>query len=312
MSASQKTPGPLGAARRPVENFKGIFWITVSGLCFVLMSAIVRHLGSDMSPFQAAFIRYVIGGLFVLPLALRLNFDGFRRARWGLHLGRGLIHGVGVLGWFYAVAYVPIAEVTALLFTAPIFTTIGAAVFFGERLHAHRIAAALAGLAGAMVILRPGIEIVQLGSIAMLIAAPSFAISALIAKRLTEREDTIVVMAILTIFVTLMLLPPALMVWRQPTPMEMVWLGLIAAIATVAHYSMTQAIAVAELTVTQPFSFTQLVWATLIGYWAFGELPDIWTWIGAAIIVASVTYIAHRERLAGLQSGRRGTSGPLP
>ena len=202
---------PQSAARRPVENFKGIFWIIVSGLCFVLMSAIVRHLGSDMSPFQAAFVRYVIGGMIILPIVLRLKFAELRRARWGLHLGRAAIHVVGVFGWFYAVANVPIAEVTALLFTAPIFTTIGAALFLGERLHAHRIAAALAGLAGAMIILRPGIEIIQLGSVAMLIAAPSFAASALVAKRLTERESTLVVMAVLTLLVTLMMVPAALM-----------------------------------------------------------------------------------------------------
>ncbi len=289
---------PPGAARLPADNFKGIFWVIVSGLCFVVMAAIVRYLGSDLSPFQAAFIRYLIGLAILTPLVLFLDFGGLRRARYGLHLVRGIIHSDAVLCWFYAMARLPIAEVTALLFTAPIFTTIGAALFFGERLHAHRIGAAVAGLVGAMIVLRPGIEIIQLGSIAMLIAAPSFAISNLIAKRLTESEGTTVVVAVLTLFVTLMLVPAALMVWRLPTLEEMAWLGLIAAVATVAHYSMTQAIAVAELTVTQPFNFTQLVWAAFIGFWAFGELPDVWTWIGAAVIVASVTYIAHRERLA--------------
>ena len=210
---------------------------------------------------------------------------------------RGIVHGIGVMLWFFAMARIPIAEVTALGFTAPIFTTIGAALFLGEGLRARRIAAVLLGFAGAMVILRPGIVAVNPGAIAQLMAAPLFAVSFIVAKKLTETQPPTVIVAYLSIFVTLVLLPPALMVWRTPTWEELSWLTLIAMLATLGHLTLTQAFRAAELTVTQPVSFLQLVWATLLGLAVFGEQPDLWTWIGGAIIVGSATYIAHRETL---------------
>ena len=151
------------------------------------------------------------------------------------------------------------------------------------------------GFAGTVVILRPGGEAIDLGAIAMLVAAPLFACSFLIAKRLTATESSASIVAIMSIFVTLTLAPPAFAVWRTPTWEELGWLLATATFATAGHYTLTQAIRAADLTVTQPISFLQLVWATLLGLYVFGEVPDAWTWIGAAIIVGSATYIAHRE-----------------
>ena len=101
----------------------------------------------------------------------------------------------------------------------------------------------------------------------------------------------------MTIFVTLALLPGAILDWRTPTWEELGWLILTAVFATLMHLAMTQAFRVAEITVTQPISFLQLVWATLLGYYVFAEQPEIWVWIGGGVIVASATYIAHREAL---------------
>jgi drug/metabolite transporter (DMT)-like permease len=299
-----KTSDPRAAPGSASANLKGIGWMLLSGLMFVAVTGIVRHLGTDMSPMQAAFIRYVFGLFLVIPLLLRLDggawqFSGGRRRarRLGLHALRGLVHGIGVMLWFYAMARIPIAEVTALGFTAPIFTTIGAALFLGERLRARRIGAVLVAFGGAMIILRPGFEVVSAGALAQLTAAPLFAISMLIAKKLTETESSASIVAHLSIFVTLVLLPGALMSWRTPTWEEIGWLFLTALFATLMHLAMTQAFKVAEITVTQPISFLQLVWATLLGYYVFAERPEIWVWIGGGVIVASATYIAHREAL---------------
>ena len=196
---------------------------------------------------------------------------------------------------FYAMAHIPIAEVTALGFTAPIFTTIGAALFLGERVRARRIGAVLVGFAGAMIILRPGIAAIDPGAIAQLIAAPLFAASFILAKKLTETDSSGVIVGVLTVIVTLMLLGPAMLVWRTPTLGELGWLFATASFATAGHLTLTQAFRSAEITVTQPVAFLQLVWATLLGFYVFGEQPDKFTWIGAAVIVSSATYIAHRE-----------------
>jgi drug/metabolite transporter (DMT)-like permease len=252
-----------------------------------------------MNPVQAAFLRFAIGLGLLAPVFLRVPF---RPHRLGAHARRGLVHGLAVMLWFFAMARIPVAEVTALGFATPIYVTIGAALFLGERWRPRRVAAVLVGFLGVLVILRPGIEVVQVGAVAQLLATPLFAISFILAKKLTETETNASIAAYLAIFVTLVLLPPALLVWRTPTWEEMAWLFAIAVLATLGQMTMTQAFRSAEMTVTQPATFLQLVWATLIGIAFFGEEPALWTWVGAAIVIAAATYIAHREAIARVRS----------
>ena len=195
-------------------------------------------------------------------------------------------------------ARIPIAEVTALGFIAPVFTTLGAVLFLGERLRSRRIGAVLVAFGGAMIILRPGFQEISAGALARLAAAPPFVVSFLFTKRLTETETSPSIVAHLSIFVTLALLPGAIMAWRTPTWEELGWLFLAAVFATLMHLAMTQAFRCAEISVVQPFTFLQLIWATLLGYYVFAERPEVWIWIGGALIVASATYIAHREAFA--------------
>ncbi len=301
---------PDGMPENTAGNLKGIGWMLLSGLLFVGVTGIVRHLGTDMSPIQAAFIRYAFGLVLVIPLLLRLGGGAWgrsRRRRLGLHALRGLIHGIGVMLWFYAMARIPIAEVTALGFTAPVFTTIGAALFLGERLRARRIGAVLVAFGGAMIILRPGFQEISAGALAQLAAAPLFAVSFLIAKKLTETETSPSIVAHMAIFVTLALLPGAIVAWRPPTWEELGWLFLTAVFATLMHLAMTQAFRCAEISVVQPFTFLQLVWATLLGYYVFAERPEIWIWIGGGVIVGSASYIAHREAVARRSRRKRET-----
>ena len=275
-----------------------IAWMLVTSLLFVAVTGIVRHLGSDLPAVQAAFLRYVIGLGFMLPFLYRtLRVRPIPR-RLGLHVLRGVVHGGGVILWFFAMARIPIAEVTAIGFTAPLFTTIGAVLFLGETLRARRIAAVIAGFLGTVIILRPGVEAIHIGALAQLAAAPLFACSFIVAKKLTETESGPAIVAWLSVFVTLVLLAPALLVWRTPTAEELLWLTATAACATAGHYTLTRAMLLAELTMLQPFMFLQLIWASLLGLVAFGEVPDVWTWVGGAVIVSAATYIAHRESLA--------------
>ncbi len=291
-----KSSPALKASTPPVNStVRGLGWMLVTGLLFVGVTGIVRHVGSDMNAVQAAFLRYAIGTAFLLPVFFRGGLDTIIPKRFALFSARGVVHGIGVMLWFYAMSRIPIAEVTALGFTAPIFITIGAALFLGERLRARRIAAVVIGFLGTLIILRPGLTIVDPGAWAQLLAAPLFAASMIMAKKLTETQSSTVIVAHLSLTVTIVLAPLALYFWRQPTPEELFWLVLVALIATLGHYTMTQAYRQADITVTQPVTFLQLVWATLLGLYVFGEEPDMWTWIGGAIIVGSATYIAHRE-----------------
>ena len=289
-------------------TLRGIGWMVLTGIMFVCVTVIVRHLGSDMPAIEAAFIRYAIGLVLISPVFLRLKRSPIEWADMKLHVGRGIVHGVGVMLWFYAMARIPIAEVTALGYTSPIFVTIGAALFLGERLQMRRIAAVLAGLLGTFIILRPGFQEIGLGQMAQLLAAPFFAASFILAKLMTKRTDPAVIVGMLSIGCTLVLLPGAIWQWRTPTSEEVFWLAMTAVFATAGHYTLTQAFKATPITVTQPISFLQLVWAAILGIILFGEALDPMVILGGAVIVGAATYISHRELVAA----RKGVTPPAP
>ena len=264
-------------------------------MLFVGVTVAVRYLGTSMNPVQAAFIRYCFGIVLILPLLSRAGLMSLDRGRLGFHALRGLLHGGGVILWFLAMSRIPISEVTALGFTTPIFVTLGAAVFLSERLKPYRVAAVLIGFIGALLILRPGLRVIDIGALAQLGAAPLFACSYLMAKSATRREASSMIVVLLSVFCTLTLALPALLVWRTPTLEELLLLGLTALLATSGHYCMTRALEAAEVSAVQPFTFLQLVWATILGLILFDETPDVWIWIGGAVIVGSATWMAQQE-----------------
>ena len=264
-------------------------------MLFVGVTVAVRYLGTNMNPVQAAFIRYCFGIVLILPLLSRAGIMSLDRDRLGFHALRGLVHGGGVILWFLAMSRIPISEVTALGFTTPIFVTLGAAAFLSERLKPYRVAAVLIGFIGALLILRPGLRVIDIGALAQLGAAPLFACSYLMAKSATRREASSMIVVLLSVFCTLTLALPALLVWRTPTLEELLLLGLTALLATSGHYCMTRALEAAEVSAVQPFTFLQLVWATILGLILFDETPDVWIWIGGAVIVGSATWMAQQE-----------------
>ncbi len=282
----------------PDRTLEGIGWMLLTTLLFVCVTGIVRHLGSDIPAVEAAFIRYAIGLALVLPALRPLLRQWPRPALMKVFVARGIVHGIAVMLWFYAMARVPIAEVTALGYTAPIYVTLGAAYFFGETLHVRRIIAVVTGFVGAMIILRPGFQEISSGQLAQLTAAPLFAASFLLAKGLTREFSAVLIVAMLSLFCTLTLLPGAILQWRDPTLEEVLWLGLTAVFATAGHYTLTRAFAAAPLTVTQPVGFLQLVWAAALGMLVFGEALDPFVFLGGGIVVAAVSYISHREAAA--------------
>lgn len=267
----------------------------VTTFLFLGVTGVVRHVGSDLPSVQAAFMRYVFGLILVLPLVRALWRSPLSARAWTLYGLRGVLHGLGVMLWFYAMARIPIAEVTAIGYISPIFVTIGAAMFLGERLQWRRIGAVIAAFVGALIILRPGFQELNSGQLAQLAAAPMFAASLLLAKRFTDNADTGLIVLMLSFFCTLTLLPGAILQWRDPSWNEVGWMALTAVFATAGHYTMTQAFRCAPITVTQPVGFLQLVWATILGITVFAEPLDPYVLAGGAVIVASATYISHRE-----------------
>ncbi len=277
------------------NTFEGIVWMVVAGLLFVGVTGIVRYIGSDLPSIQAAFIRYVFGLLLLTPLIYRLKITWPRGRKLALFSARGVTHATAVSLWFYAMARIPIAEVIAIGYTAPIYVTLGAALFLGERLRLMRVLAITAGLIGALVILRPGFQELQIGALSQIIAAPVFAASFLMAKVLTRDENPVMIVVMLSVFCTIALAPGALLQWQAPTTAEYFWLAIVALFATLGHYAQTRAYQAAAITATQPVWFLQLVWGALLGWLIFDESLDPYVVIGAGIIITAITIITHRE-----------------
>lgn len=282
---------------RTARPMVGIFWMLVTGVCFVAVTAIVKYLGPRIPPAEQAFLRYALGLVFLIPMLrpmLRTRISG---RLWVLFGARGVLHAMGVMLWFFAMTRIPLAEVTAINYLAPVYVTLGAAVFLGERLALRRILAVVVALVGAAIILRPGFREILPGHLAMLLAAVVFGGSYLLAKVTADRVNAAVVVGMLSIWVTLALAPFAAAVWVTPTLAELGILFGVACFATTGHYTMTLAFAAAPVAVTQPVTFLQLVWATALGALVFAEPVDIWVVLGGGLILASVSFITWREAM---------------
>ena len=276
----------------------GVIWMVLTGLNFVAVTAIVKHIGSDVPAAQGAFVRYLLGLVFLIPMIRPILAAHLTSRQIKLFVGRGVVHTVAVILWFFAMARIPIADVTAMNYLSPVYVTLGAALLLKEPLPPRRLAAVLAALVGAIIILRPGFREIDTGHIAMLGTALMFAAGYLIAKQLSGEVSPAVIVGMLSITVTIGLTPFAYAVWVPISMANLGWLFLVACFATAGHYSMTLAFAAAPLTVTQPVTFLQLIWAVTLGAVAFGEPVDGWVVFGGAVIMASVSFITWREARA--------------
>lgn len=280
------------------RTLAGVLWMLVTGLLFLAVTAIVKHVGRGIPAAEAAFLRYALGLVFLVPMVrpiLKARLSGRQLMLFSL---RGVVHTLAVMLWFFSMTRISIAEVTAMNYLSPIYVTLGAAFFLGEKIALRRILAVVAALVGAIIILRPGFREISPGHIAMLGTAVLFAMGYLVAKQMADEVSPMVVVGMLSITVTIGLSPFAWAVWVTPTLEQVLWLSLVAAVATVGHLTMTMAFKAAPITVTQPVTFLQLFWATLLGYFVFGEAIDGWVVVGGGVIIAAVSFITWREAVS--------------
>ena len=281
-------------ANRPLT---GALWMLVTGVLFVCVTAAVKHGARDLPAPEAAFLRFAFGVVLTFPGILAVTRHHMNRDMAVLFATRGAIHAVGVMLWFYAMTRITVAEVTAMNYLNPIFVTIGAALILGERVARRRQIAIAIAFLGALVILRPGFRQIDSGHVAMLGTALALGGSYLIAKALADRAPAGEVVGMMSLAVTVFLLPVAIAVWRTPTLVETGWMFLVAVLASLGHYTMTRAFASAPVTVTQPISFLQLIWATAVGFLLFGEAIDPYVISGGLMILGAAAFITIREAM---------------
>ncbi len=306
-------PSPATAAvLRPSNVVAGAGWMVSACFLFAVMTGLVRHVAdSGMHPWEVAFFRNFFSLLVMAPWILKAGVAGLRTARLPLYTLRAFVGMISMLCWFWSVALLPITEATALGFTAPFFVTILAALILGEVVRLRRWSAVFVGFIGALVILRPGFSDLPLfGASVALGAAATQAASTIMIKTLSRTESPNAIVAYMTIYLTPMSLVPALFVWTTPTWEQLFWMFLVGFVGTGAHLCFTRALGAAEASAIMPIDFARLVFVAIIGMVFFGQIPSVWTWLGAAVIFASGVYVIRREAVAA-REGRAQRPPPL-
>ncbi len=281
------------------QSIIGILWMVITTILFVGVTATVRYLEGEVPAPQAAFLRYAIGTVMLAPSLITLTKFKPERSLFNKFVLRGFVHSIGVTLWFYAMSVMPVAEVTAIGFLTYIFVSIGASIFLKEKLHKHRLSAILISFIGALIILRPGFKVIESGQLGMLIATMVFTASYLIAKVVSKERTSSEIVAMLSIFTTIFLIPSAIYSWEPLSLEALLILSFTALIATLGHITMTKAIKAAPMVVTQPILFLQLVWASMVGLFIFDEEFDLFVIIGGTVIMLCVCYVSYREHILG-------------
>ena len=277
---------------------KGALWMLVSAAALAGLTGVVRHMSAGLPPFEIAFFRSFFGLLILAPWLMRSGLGVLRTKRLGLYTLRCALGVATMLMWFTAISMVPLADAVALGFTSPLFVILGAALFLGEVVRGRRLGATLCGFAGALIILRPGGGVLDLGAVLVLLSAVTLAGANLSVKELSRTEPVQAIVTYMVIFMVPLTFIPALLVWQTPTPAQLAELAGLAALATLGNYAMTRAVAVADASAVMPYDYARLPFAALIGFFVFGETSDAATWIGAGVIAVASLYLAHHESKA--------------
>lgn len=285
---------------------RGMAFMLLSTLAFTLMTGIFRGLSDDLHPFEISFFRALFGLVFFAPLFLRQGLAPLRTKRAGLLVVRGMTNATGMLCYFMALKFTPLAKLAALFFAQPLFGTILALLFLGEVIRARRLTALAFGFAGMLIIIQPAGTGLDLGAGLVLASAFVSAIAVVLIKRLSTTESS----ATITIYTGLVTTPVALAVaipvWQTPDMVQLAWMFVAGCLGSIGQLSMVRAFALADATAVLPLDFFKLIWAAILGYLAFGETVALSTWLGGTLIFAASIYIAHRERLAQKPGGSDG------
>ncbi|MFQ5756202.1 MAG: DMT family transporter [Acidiferrobacterales bacterium] len=275
----------------------GVVFMVASTVAFAGMHGGVRYLALEqhLHPFEIAFFRNFFGLLALAPWFIRRGVRPLRTQRFGLHVWRALINVVAMLLFFMGLALTPIAQVQALGFTAPLFASLLAIIFLRERVFLWRWSALIVGFLGALIIIRPGMKSVDVGSLLVLGSAAIWACAIVIIKMLSRTDSSVTITAYMVILMTPLSFLSAVFFWQWPNGTQLLWLGLVGVSGTLAQMGMAQAFRMAEATAVLPLDFMKLIWGAMIGYALFGEIPDAGIWIGGVTVFAAATYIAYRE-----------------
>lgn len=275
---------------------RGLLWAAAAGVFFCTLNALMRALTLNLEPFQAQFLRYLFGFLVLLPVMWHRGFANYWPKRVGGQFSRGALHTLGLCLWFLALPRIPLADMTAIGFTTPLFIMIGAYLVFREPMRWERWLGTAIGFGGVMIVVGPKMSGGGGGwHLVMLASAPLFAASFLLTKSLTRSETPGVILVWQAISVTLLSLPLALWQWQWLSAWQWAGFALCGLLGSAGHYCVTRSFVSADISATQSAKFLDLVWSALMGWMIFAEVPSQTTVLGGVVICAATLWVARRE-----------------
>jgi drug/metabolite transporter (DMT)-like permease len=288
-------PALSAAFARLPAPIKGGVLMVLACAGFAGMNVVIRILSYDLPAFEIVFFRNLMSFVFMVPWLCRVGVSAMKTDRHGLYFGRSMIGFASMLLWFSALTMMPLAEATALSFTAPLFATLAAIVILHEVVRLRRWSATIVGFIGAMIVLRPGVSAIDLPALLVLASSATSGINAIIVKQLTRTQSANMIVTYMTLYILPVSFVVALFVWVWPPLHTLPYIVLLGILATFAHLCSTRAFGLVDTSVAMAFDFARLPFVALFAWFTFNEVPDIWTWVGAAVIVSASVYIAHRE-----------------
>jgi drug/metabolite transporter (DMT)-like permease len=298
---------------KPTPTVRGILWATLAMFAFAVVPISVRFIAPFLPAAETVVLRSFIAVGLMIPWALTVGWRGMKPKRFDLHLLRGTFNGTGMILWFWGLGLMPIADAVALQYTLPLFALLFAVMFLGERVGIRRITAMLVGFTGALVVIRPGFAEVSLATVAVLGSAALYAATLVVMRSQSQNDTPMTIMFWSNLFMGLIAVIPAALVWVAPPVEVWPWLLFLACGGWLAHFSLTKALVTIDAKTAAPLDYLRLPIVAIAAYPLFGEFPDALTWIGAAIIATSTGYIARRDAQRAKQriEAARTSGGPV-
>ena len=259
------------------------------------MSVLIKLAQQDTNVFTAAFLRFFFGMLVLSPIFIKTKLSVFKTTHLKTHFLRVIINYPSMLLFFYAINFVSIEKANSLTFVVPFIATILAVIFLKEKIYFYRIFALILGFIGMLIVIRPGMIEVSFGVYMILISSFLWAIMIIITKRLSRDDSALTILSYQYFLMFIISFVVAIFNWQSPTIETIFYLFLAGFSGTIFHLTLYQAYKLADVSLVQPYSFLVLVFASIMGYFVFGEIPDIYTWIGTGVIFIGVIIISVRE-----------------
>jgi len=277
------------------NNKLAIFLIITSVFFGTVMLSFLKIAQEDVNVYVAGFFRFFLGLVIILPYIIKNKDAVLKTTHLKQHFLRAILGLPAMLLYFSALVLLPIEKLTAISFVVPLIVTILAVFFLGEKIYIYRTLALILGFSGMLVIIRPGFVDISIGVYMVLFSALLWSINIIITKKISKDDSAITILAYQSIFMSLLSFFIVIFFWEMPSLKTFIYLILAAMCGTVLHLALNHAFKLVDVSMTQPYSFLNLVFASIIGYFVFDEIPDLYTWIGALIIFTGILIISYRE-----------------